>query len=211
MSYPSHHSQMNTFQCKGLSRGAPRYLLRREGVVPNDRTRCAITRCREIMTPQLSIVKTRFAKASLRPRCARHRSWGATCLFPNACVGYSPTQCLRGILTYPMLALVVKLPNERYGPSGRSPYRVGIHSSTIRGLLRLVNYCPGDPCSANLHGDPSTARWRSSTIRVHELSGISPQRTWLLVRPSFLQSGHLCGADPSIVVTSPVPQVWHSS
>ena len=117
------------------------------------RTSCAITRCREIMTPQLSIVKTRFAKASLRPRCARHRSWGATCLFPNACVGYSPTQCLRGILTYPMLALVVKLPNERYGPSGRSPYRVGIHSSTIRGLLRLVNYCPGDPCSANLHGD----------------------------------------------------------
>ena len=129
---------MNTFQCKGLSRGAPRYLLRREEVVPNYRTRCAITRCREIMTPQLSIKKTRFAKASLRPRCARHRSWRATCRLPNACVGYSPTQCLRGILTYPMLALVVKLPNERYGPSGRSPYRVGIHSSTIRGLLRLV-------------------------------------------------------------------------
>ena len=83
-------------------------------------TRCAITRCREIMTPQLSIVKTRFAKASLRPRCARHRSWGATCLFPNACVGHSATQCLRGILTYPMLAWVVKLPTERYRSSGRS-------------------------------------------------------------------------------------------
>ena len=52
-------------------------------------TSCAITRCREIMTPQLSIVKTRFAKASLRPRCARHRSWGATCRLPNGCVGHS--------------------------------------------------------------------------------------------------------------------------
>ena len=72
------------------------------------------------MTPQLSIVKTRFAKASLRPRCARHRSWRATCRLPNACVGHSATQCLRWTLSYPMLALVVKLPNERYGPSGRS-------------------------------------------------------------------------------------------
>ena len=52
-------------------------------------TRCAITRCREIMTPQLSIVKTRFAKASLRARCARHRSWRPPCRLPNGCVGHS--------------------------------------------------------------------------------------------------------------------------
>ena len=61
------------------------------------------------MMPQLSIKKSRFAKASLRTRYARHRSWGATCLFPNGCVGHSATQCLRGILTFPMVALVVKL------------------------------------------------------------------------------------------------------
>ena len=107
------------------NRGALRYLPKLAALCPStgraiEVTRCAITRCREIMTPQLSIVKTRFAKASLRPRCARHRSWGATCLFPNACVGHSATQCLRGILTYPMLALVVKLPTERYRSSGRS-------------------------------------------------------------------------------------------
>ena len=52
---------------------------------------------------------------------------------------------MRGILTFPTVALVVKLPNERYGPSGRSPYPVGVHSSTIRPSLRLINYCPGDP------------------------------------------------------------------
>ena len=86
------------------NRGAPRYLLRREGVVPNDRTRCAITRCREIMTPQLSIVKTRFAKASLRPRCARHRSWRPTCKLPNR---------RAGTLSYPIIPLVVNLPNRR--------------------------------------------------------------------------------------------------
>ena len=57
------------------------------GVVLLCWTSCAITRCREIMTPQLSIVKTRFAKASLRPRCARHRSWGATCMLPNRRTG----------------------------------------------------------------------------------------------------------------------------
>ena len=59
-------------------------------------TSCAITRCREIMTPQLSIVKTRFAKASLRPRCARHRSWRATCRLPNGCVGHSPPNVSMG-------------------------------------------------------------------------------------------------------------------
>ena len=37
------------------NRGASRYLLRREEVVPKYRTRCAITRCREIMMPHLSI------------------------------------------------------------------------------------------------------------------------------------------------------------
>ena len=73
------------------NRGASRYLLRREEVVPHYRTSCAITRCREIMTPQLSIVKTRFAKASLRPRCARHRSSYPPFQLPNACVGYSAT------------------------------------------------------------------------------------------------------------------------
>ena len=61
-------------------------------------TRCAITRCREIMTPQLSIKKSRFAKASLRPRCARHRSWRATCRLPNDCVGHSATQFTRRIV-----------------------------------------------------------------------------------------------------------------
>ena len=65
-------------------------------------TSCAITRCREIMTPQLSIVKTRFAKASLRPRCARHRSWRATCRLPNGCVGHSASQWLRWTLSYPI-------------------------------------------------------------------------------------------------------------
>ena len=51
------------------------------------------------MTPQLSIVKTRFAKASLRPRCARHRSWGATCPFPNRSEGALTSQRIHGILT----------------------------------------------------------------------------------------------------------------
>ena len=48
------------------------------------------------MMPQLSIMKSRFAKASLRPRCARHRSgalpvcspmvaWDTH--LPNGCVG----------------------------------------------------------------------------------------------------------------------------
>ena len=41
------------------------------------------------MTPQLSIVKTRFAKASLRARCARHRSWRPPCRLPNGCIGHS--------------------------------------------------------------------------------------------------------------------------
>ena len=69
-------------------------------------TRCAITRCREIMTPQLSIVKTRFAKASLRPRCARHRSWHATCRLPNR---------RAGTLSFPIVALDTQLPNRRAG------------------------------------------------------------------------------------------------
>ena len=73
-------------------------------------TSCAITRCREIMTPQLSIVKTRFAKASLRPRCARHRSWRATCRLPNGCVGHSASQWLRGSSSFP---------NRSRGPSSR--------------------------------------------------------------------------------------------
>ena len=80
-------------------------------------TSCAITRCREIMTPQLSIVKTRFAKASLRPRCARHRSWGATCLFPNACVGHSASQLMRWTLSFPIDALDTQLPSSRDGSS----------------------------------------------------------------------------------------------
>ena len=84
------------------NRGAPRYLLRREGVVPNDRTRCAITRCREIMTPQLSIVKTRFAKASLRPRCARHRSGALPVSYPIEEQGHSATQSSRWSSTYPI-------------------------------------------------------------------------------------------------------------
>ena len=98
-------------------------------------TSCAITRCREIMTPQLSIVKTRFAKASLRPRCARHRSWRATCRLPNR---------RAGTLTSPTVALVVKLPNERYGSPGRSTERVGIHYSTIRPSLRLTHCWPSN-------------------------------------------------------------------
>ena len=71
-------------------------------------TSCAITRCREIMTPQLSIVKTRFAKASLRPRCARHRSWHSTCRLPNR---------RAGTLSFPMVALDTQLP---YGCVGHS-------------------------------------------------------------------------------------------
>ena len=51
------------------------------------------------MMPQLSIKKSRFAKASLRTRYARHRSWGATCRLPNGCVGHSATQWLGGILS----------------------------------------------------------------------------------------------------------------
>ena len=74
-------------------------------------TRCAITRCREIMTPQLSIVKTRFAKASLRARCARHRSWRPPCRLPNR---------RAGTLSFPMVALDTQLPNSRDGSSGRS-------------------------------------------------------------------------------------------
>ena len=77
------------------------------------------------MMPQLSIVNSRFAKASLRPRCARHRSWRATCRFPNACLGYSPTQWLRWSSSFP---------NGSKGPSSR------LRSSTIRPSLRLVHY-----------------------------------------------------------------------
>ena len=58
-----------------------------------------------IMMPQLSIVKTRFAKASLRARCARHRSETLPVGFPmipwvtqlpHSCMGYSASQWLRG-------------------------------------------------------------------------------------------------------------------
>ena len=77
------------------------------------------------MMPQLSIMKSRFAKASLRTRYARHRSWGATCRFPNACLGYSPTQWLRWSSSFP---------NGSKGPSSR------LRSSTIRPSLRLVHY-----------------------------------------------------------------------
>ena len=54
------------------------------------------------MMPHLSIVKTRFAKASLRPRCARHRSWGATCRLPNRSVGRQASQWFRGSSSFPM-------------------------------------------------------------------------------------------------------------
>ena len=94
------------------------------GVVLLCWTSCAITRCREIMTPQLSIVKTRFAKASLRARCARHRSWRATCRLPNGCVGHSATQSSRWTLSYPIIPLDTQLPNRFVGrqsaiPTGR--------------------------------------------------------------------------------------------
>ena len=89
----------------GPNRGASRYLLKLSALCLFW-TSCAITRCREIMTPQLSIVKTRFAKASLRPRCARHRSWRATCLLPNR---------RAGTLSYPMLAWDTHLPNGCFG------------------------------------------------------------------------------------------------
>ena len=118
------------------NRGASRYLLRREEVVPHYRTRCAITRCREIMTPQLSIVKTRFAKASLRPRCARHRSWGATCLFPNACVGHSASQLMRWTLSFPIDALDTQLPSSRDGSSSKITERAE-HPSTSGPLLSV--------------------------------------------------------------------------
>ena len=64
-----------------------------------------------IMMPQLSIVKTRFAKAPLRARCARHRSWGATCPLPNDSVGYSASPFMRWTLSFPMVTWVVELPN----------------------------------------------------------------------------------------------------
>ena len=91
------------------NRGASRYLLKLAALCPStgralEVTRCAITRCLEIMTPQLSIVKTRFAKASLRARCARHRSWRPTCKLPNR---------RAGTLSYPIIPLVVNLPNRR--------------------------------------------------------------------------------------------------
>ena len=106
-------------------------------------TRCAITRCREIMMPHLSIVKTRFAKASLRPRCARHRSWRATCQFPNGCVGHSATQWLRGSSSFP---------NRSRGSSSR--LRQADPSSTIRPLLRLTHCWPNTSCPE---------RWRSAS------------------------------------------------
>ena len=58
------------------------------------------------MMPQLSIKKSRFAKASLRTRYARHRSWGATCRLPNR---------RAGTLSYPMLAWDTHLPNGCFG------------------------------------------------------------------------------------------------
>ena len=81
------------------------------------------------MTPQLSIVKTRFAKASLRPRCARHRSWRATCRLPNGCVGHSATQWLLWTLSYPMVALDTQLPNRSIEASSSNTCRAD-HPST---------------------------------------------------------------------------------
>ena len=104
----------------GHSATKRKYLLAR-------RTSCAITRCREIMTPQLSIVKTRFAKASLRPRCARHRSWGATCLFPNR---------RAGTLSFPIDALDTQLPSSRDGSSSNIRGRAE-HPSTA---LQVANF-----------------------------------------------------------------------
>ena len=107
-------------------------------------TSCAITRCREIMTPQLSIVKTRFAKAPLRPRVARHRSWNSTCRLPNR---------RAGTLSYPMLAWDTQRPHSRGGSSSflipepgrpsaiptdmRSTQQVGCAAWTFRGHERL--------------------------------------------------------------------------
>ena len=44
-------------------------------------------------------------------------------VYPIEEQGHSATQCLRGILTFPTVALVVKLPNERYGPSSGNTCR----------------------------------------------------------------------------------------
>ena len=97
-------------------------------------TSCAITRCREIMTPQLSIVKTRFAKASLRPRCARHRSWGATCLFPNR---------RAGTLSFLMVALGTHLPNGYVGRRAFPIEAEGRLADFVDWRIRLKGSIPG--------------------------------------------------------------------
>ena len=105
-------------------------------------TRCAITRCREIMMPHLSIVKTRFAKASLRPRCARHRSSYPPLRLPNR---------RAGTLSYPMLALDTQLSDSRDGSS--SKILVQVHLSSNRPKLQLPSDRVG--CQAvPIYGSP---------------------------------------------------------
>ena len=124
-------------------------------------TRCAITRCREIMTPQLSIVKTRFAKASLRPRCARHRSWRATCRLPNGCVGHSPPQRLLWSSSFPM------------NVTGRqAEVQSGSASITRQSARRFVSLIAGLPTLRQ-----SSYRWR---IRLNIMGYLDwlPHRTY---------------------------------
>ena len=163
------------------------------------------------MTPQLSIVKTRFAKASLRPRCARHRSWGATCQFPNGCVGHSPTQWLRWTLTYPMLALDTQLPSLRDGSSSKITERaehlstalqVAIYpicwaqSLVTRDFQQVLNNGGADPSTerggrpsipslfhwfGNLRGDLST--YAALRIFQTRMQSKTGYASWFMVQP----------------------------
>ena len=178
-----------TFHCKGLPRAARRYLPSTaasacpwcstcftwaSGVV-SIWTSCAITRCREIMTPQLSIVKTRFAKASLRPRCARHRSWGATCPFPNR---------RAGTLSFPIHETdrPAELPVVRNThPQKVTPIQVAISSIPPRSVGNLTNLpeakvSPMKPRSSDPAGNPrQSAGCFVSLITGRHTGGASPQ------------------------------------
>ena len=138
-------------------------------------TRCAITRCREIMTPQLSIVKTRFAKASLRPRCARHRSWNSTCRLPNGCVGHSATQWLRWTLSYPVHETDrrARLPMGVVVPTGDAPLDCGCLLSACNCGNCCVRSLSDRSCSCSEAGEGVTVRLMACSAGRGNCQGVS--------------------------------------
>ena len=156
------------------------------------------------MTPQLSIVKTRFAKASLRPRCARHRSWGATCLFPNACVGHSASQLMRWTLSFPIDALDTQLPSSRDGSSSKiqvaalsfTLFAAGFQQSCPLQLVHLPGFTGWCQSIIAVGITPSLAVPLSKPIQVAQVHNPGAQGCWLSASHSRpFKGGNLRGAD----------------